>query len=184
MLSTKPFDLQQNRHWEVICAFPVWETAVIGSLCKHEFVRHGKWVGGEETKLSSWFWRQLCEFACRSQAYSLSESVWTEASRSISCIIVAVELVLLSTRGQLIVSVGLPKGRSLQSVGIRLSTRGGLIVSLLVCLRARSLQSVGIRLSTRGGLIVSLLVSLRAVSCNLSVCHIHLLFSPKLLLTL
>jgi hypothetical protein len=23
----------------------VWETAVIGSLCKQEFVRHGKWVG-------------------------------------------------------------------------------------------------------------------------------------------
>jgi hypothetical protein len=67
--------------------------------------------GGEETKLSSWFWRQLREFACRSQAYSLLESVWTKESRSTSCIIVAVELV-------------------------RLSTRGGLIVSLLVLLRA------------------------------------------------
>jgi len=87
--------------------------------------------GGEETKWSSRFWRQLCEFACRSQAYSHLENVWTKASCSISCIIFAVELV---------------------------------------------------RFSTRGGLIVCLLVSLGVVLCNLSVYHIHLLFSPEILL--
>ena len=87
--------------------------------------------GGEETKPSSWFWRQLCEFVCRSQAFSHLENVWTKASCNISSIIVAVELV---------------------------------------------------RLSTRGGLIVCLLVSLRVVLCNLSVCHIHLLFSSETLL--
>lgn len=54
--------------------------------------------GGEETKCNSWFWRQLCKSACRSLAYSRLESVWSKATCSISCIIVAVDVVRLSTR--------------------------------------------------------------------------------------